>query len=337
MCRAVTNRTALRPLHNEMRAAYYEHYGPPETLTIREVSRPVPKAREVLVRVTAASINSWDWDMVRGKPAIVRLWGLSQPRFKIPGADVAGRVEAVGSEVTRFKEGDEVFGDLCESGFSAFAEFVCAQEDTFARKPVNLTFEEAAAVPQAGLMALQSIRDHGKLQPLQQVLINGAGGGVGTFAIQLAKLAGAEITAVDRGSKLAQLRGLGVDQVIDYQQVDFTMNGKRYDLIIDVVSNRPILRHKRSLKPAGTFLLVGGTMSAILQSMTIGPIASRLGAQKLGSMPYRVNHGLDYLSLLLEAGKIKPVIDKVFRLENVAKAYAYYAQGNAVGKIVIKI
>lgn len=320
-----------------MKAAYYENYGPPETLCVREVEKPVVEAHQVLVRVKAASINSWDLDLVRGAPAIVRLWGLFHPKFKTPGADVAGVVEAAGSKVTRFKAGDEVFGDLCESGFGAFAEYVCAGEDTFSRKPANLTFEEAAAVPQAGLMALQSIRDHGKLQPLQQFLMNGAGGGVGTFAIQLAKLAGAAVTAIDSDSKLGLLRGLGADDVMDYRVTDFTTAGKQYDLIVDVVANRPVLRYKHALKPDGRFLMVGGTMNAIFQSMTIGTIASRMGTQKLGMMTYRVNHGLDYLSLLLEAGKLKPIVDRVFPLDEVAEAFAYYARGNAFGKVVIRM
>lgn len=235
-----------------MKAILCRKYGPPDVLELREIDKPSPEDDEVLVRVHAASVNSWDWDNLRGKPFLVRLlMGLLKPKYQIPGADTAGRVEAIGKNVTRFQPGDEVFGDLCACGWGAFAEYVCAPEDSLALKPANATFEQAASVPQAGVMALQGIRDYGRTQPGQKVLINGAGGGVGTFAVQIAKSLGAEVTGVDGTPKLDTLRSIGADHVIDYTQTDFTLSGETYDLIFDVAGHRSMFDYARALAAKG--------------------------------------------------------------------------------------
>lgn len=319
-----------------MKAIFYTQYGAPEVLKLKTLEKPSPKENEVLVKVRAASINSWDWDMIRGKPFIVRLWGLSGPKYKIPGADIAGVVEAVGEHVTKFKVGDAVFGDLANSGWGAFAEYTCATENALSHKPENISFEEASCIPQAGMMALQSVRDHGRLTSGQRILFNGAAGGVGTFAIQLAKSIGAEITAVDHSDKFSFLKNLGTDHLIDYTKEDFTKNGCTYDLIIDVVSNRPLSAYKKSLTPTGKFLMIGGTMKAIFQAMLLSRWIST-DQKKLGMMAYEINKDLDYMARLIENGAIKAVIDKTYSLEETTEAFHYYATGSVKGKIVIKI
>ncbi|MFZ6010250.1 MAG: NAD(P)-dependent alcohol dehydrogenase [Bacteroidota bacterium] len=327
-----------------MKAIVYDKYGPPEVLILAEVPKPVPQHNEVLIKVHAASINSWDWDMVKGEPIVVRMWGLLKPRFKIPGADIAGVVEAVGGQVKKWKPGDEVFCDIAEYGWGGFAEYACAPGDQLARKPKTMTFEQAAATPQAGLMALQSIRDKGQLKSNQKVLLNGAGGGVGTFGVQLAKLHGAEVTCVDSASKLDMLRSLGADHVIDYKQKDFTEDKNSYDLIIDVVANRSLFDYKRALKPGGAFIMIGGTTRALLQAVTVLPwliLAEKIPGlksnKKLGVLGYKSNLGLDYLSKLFEEGKVTPVIDKCFPLSETSEAFRYYATGKVKGKVIINI
>jgi len=318
-----------------MKAIVYERYGEPDVLTLREIPVPVPRDNQVLVRVFAASINSWDWDMIRGEPWIVRMWGLLKPRFPVPGADIAGRVEAVGKKVTKFKPGDDVFGDIAEFGWGAFAEFACAPENALALKSLRMTYEQAAAIPQAGMMAVQSVYDKGDIKPGERMLFNGAGGGVGTLAIQLAKLAGATVTAVDCVDKHEMLRRLGADHVNDYRTGNFVKRGETYDLVIDVVSNRPLWEYKRALNPGGRFLMIGGTMSVILQAMVLGRLVSR-GNKSLGILAYRANKDLDYFSKLFEEGKIKPVVDRVFALHETADAFRYYATGGVKGKVIIK-
>lgn len=240
-----------------MKAVVYTKYGPPDVLELKEIEKPIPKDDEVLIKVHGASVNSWDWDLLRGTPFLNRLFfGLLKPKYKILGADIAGRVEVVGRNVKQFLPGDEVFGDLCECGWGGFAEYVCARENALALKPASMTFEEVAAVPQAAVMALQGLRDQGQIQPGQKVLINGAGGGVGTFAVQIAKSFGAEVTGVDSTSKLDMMRSIGADQVIDYTQEDFTQNGQRYDLILDAAAYRSIFDYKRALSPKGIFVVV---------------------------------------------------------------------------------
>jgi len=323
-----------------MKAIYYDRYGTPDVLKVKEIEKPVPKDDEVLVRVHAASINSWDWDMIRGEPVFVRMWGLFKPRHKIPGSDIAGRVESVGRAVKKFKTGDDVYGDIVEHGWGGFAEYACAKEDQLVFKPASMSFEQASAIPQAGLLALQGIRDCGKLKKDQRILLNGAGGGVGTLGLQLAKMIGGEVTVVDTAEKLAMLTSLGADHVIDYRKEDYTNNGKTYDVIVDVVANRPISNYKRALAPGGTFVMIGGATSTILKMMIMSPMISkekRPGDRNLTIMGYKPNEGLDDMSKYFQEGKVTPMIDKVFSLEETADAFRYFASGVFKGKVVIKI
>ncbi len=319
-----------------MKAVVYKRYGPPDVLSVQEIDKPTPKDDEVLVSVRAASINSWDWDMIRGKPWIVRMWGLFQPSHQIPGADIAGVVEATGPECTRFKPGDEVYGDLNEVGWGGFAEYVSVPEKWLVKKPSFITFEEAAAVPQAGLMALQAVRDKGELTAGQSMLMIGAGGGVGTFALQLARAAGGIVTAVDTDSKLDMLSSLGANEVIDYRKVDITKTTKKFDLIIDVVARYPSSTYKRMLNPGGKFLMIGGTMNAILQTMVFGKLVSDKD-RRVGMLTYRTNKGLEDFEMLLECGKVRVIIDSVYPITEVREAFRHYASAAFRGKVVISM
>ncbi len=322
-----------------MRAIVYHTYGLPDVLELKEVEKPTPKDNEVLVKVHAASVNSWDWDLLRGKPFLARLvgGGILKPKYKILGADIAGRIEAVGRNVKQFQQGEEVFGDISGCGWGGFAEYVSAHENAVMLKPAKMTFEEAAAVPQAALLALQGLRDKGQIQPGQKVLINGAGGGVGTFAVQIAKSFGAEVTGVDSTRKLDMLRSIGADQVIDYTQEDFTQNGQRYDLILDVVAYRSIFDYKRALSPKGIYVMVGGSMAAIFQAVLLGPWISMTGSKKLGLLIYKQNKDLVFMKELFEASKVVPVIDRRYTLSEVAEALRYFGEGHAKGKVVITV
>jgi NADPH:quinone reductase-like Zn-dependent oxidoreductase len=320
-----------------MKAIVYDHYGSPDVLELRDVAKPVPSDDEVLVRVHAASINSWDADMVRGEPFIIRLWGLTRPRYRTPGADIAGVVETVGRNVRRFKVGDEVYGDLAESGFGAFAEYARAHEKSLLIKPPNMSFLQAAAIPQAGALASQAITAKGGLQSGEHLLLNGAAGGVGTLALQIAKACGAVVTVVDRGPKLPALLALGADHVIDYELEDFTHNGILYNRIVDMVSNRSLNTYKRCLTERGVFLMIGGTMSSIFQAMVFGPIASSLGHKKLGILAYKANQGLDLIADLFTSGKLVPAIDKIFPLAQTSEAFRHFSRNEFKGKIVISV
>ena len=322
-----------------MKAIVYHQYGSPDDLKLEEIEKPTPGDDEVLIKVHAASVNSWDWDLVRGTPFYVRLFGggLLRPKKKILGADIAGRVDTVGRNVTQFRPGDEVFGDLCGCGWGGFAEYVCARENALALKPASMTFEEAAAVPQAAVMALQGLRDKRQIQPGQTFLMNGAGGGVGTFAMQIAKSFGAEVTGVDSPAKLDMMRSIGADHVIDYTQEDFTRSGQRYDLILDVVAHRSILDYRRALGPNGTYVMIGGSTAALLQAAFLGPLISMTGSKKLGILAHEPNKDLAFLKELFEAGKVVPVIDGRYTLSEVPEALRYFGQGRAKGKVVITV
>lgn len=320
-----------------MKAVEYTRYGTPDVLELVDRPQPVPRKGELLIRVKAASINSWDWDMIRGEPWFVRMWGLFKPKFSIPGADIAGIVEAVGGGVTRFEPGDEVLGDLSECGWGGFAEYAVVPEKSLTLKPNEMSFEAASCLPQAGAMALQSIRDKGKLQPGQSLLINGAGGGVGTLGVQLAKMYGAEVTAVDSGIKHAMLTSLGADHVVDYARHDYTRLGRQYDLIIDVVADKGLATYKRVLKPKGQFIMIGGSPGAIVQAMALGRWASRNGGKTVGILPYQANHGVADLATLCKEGKLRPVIDRTFALAECRDAFNYYATGAVKGKVVITV
>jgi len=322
-----------------MKAIVFTEYGPADRLQVKEVAKPTPKDDEVLVKVHASSINSWDWEFQSGTSFINRLlFGLFKPKpeKQIPGADIAGTVEAVGNNVTRFQIGDDVFGDLWDS-WGGFAEYACAPERSLELKPVHSTFMEAAAVPQAGVLALQGLRKTGQIQPGQKVLINGAGGGVGTFAVQLAKLDGAEVTGVDKAHKLDVVRSVGADHVIDYTKEDFTQNGQRYDLILDVQGVRSMFDYKRALSSHGTYAMVGGAMPRILQALLFGLWGSITGGQQFRIVAEGPNKGLADLKALIEAGKVIPVIDKRYELDEVPEALRYCTEGRHAGKVVIDI
>jgi len=320
-----------------MKAIIYTKYGSPDVLQLKEVEKPASRDNEVLIKVHAASVNSWDWDLLRGTPFVNRLmFGLIKPKI-ILGCDIAGRVEAVGNNVNQFKPGDEVFGDLSGCGWGGFAEYVCARENALALKPVCLTFEQAAAVPQAALLALQALHYKGQIQPGLKVLMNGAGGGVGTFAVQMAKSFGAEVTGVDSTEKLDMLHSLGADHVIDYTQDDFTKNGKCYDLILDVAGFRSISHYKRALSPGGCYVMIGGSMTLANRLMLLGPWISMSTGKKMGLLLHKPNKGLDIMTELFEAGDVVPVIDRRYMLSDVAEALRYFGEGHVKGKIVITI
>jgi len=323
-----------------MKSIVFTQYGSPDDLELKEFPTPMPQDDEVLVRVHASSVNSWDWEYLRGVPFVNRLmFGLLKPKpgKQSLGADIAGTVEAVGRQVTRFRPGDEVFGDLWDS-WGGFAEYACAPETSLELKPANATFEEAAAVPQAGVLALQGIRKAGELKPGQKVLINGAGGGVGSFAIQLAKLAGVEVTGVDNAYKLDIMRSLGADHVIDYTQVDFSKAGERYDLILDCQCYRSMFDNLRALTPAGVFAMIGGSMARVFQLWLLSLVVPLIGERrKLRLVADGPNKGLAELKELIEAGKLVPVIDKTYSLDDVPAALHYFGTGRHQGKIVITI
>jgi NADPH:quinone reductase-like Zn-dependent oxidoreductase len=321
-----------------MKAAVYTKYGPPEVLQIREVEKPIPKENEVLVKVHAASVTYGDLAAVKGKPFMVRLsLGLREPNYKTPGKDVAGQVEAVGSNVKQFKPGDEVFADISECGWGAYAEYVAVPENAIVLKPANITFEQAAAVPESAVVALQGLRDKGQIQHREKVLINGASGGIGTFAVQIAKSFGAEVTGVCSTRNLDLVRSIGADHVIDYTQEDFTQNGQRYDLILATAGYRSIFDYQRVLRPGGNYVATGGSMAQIFQPMLLGPLLST-GSRKMSNLAMRPNtNDLAFIKKLIEAGKVIPVIDKSFPLCKLPEALQYYGEGHSRGKVVITV
>jgi NADPH:quinone reductase-like Zn-dependent oxidoreductase len=320
-----------------MKAIVYTKYGSPEVLQLKEVAKPTPKDDEVLIKVQAVSVNRSDWEGLSGKPLYARLGGLLKPRHHILGSDIAGRVEMAGRHIRRFRPGDEVFGDILPR-LGGFAEYVCARESALAPKPASMTFEEAAAIPQAAVIALQGTRDKGKIQPGQKVLITGAGGGAGTFAVQLAKLYGAEVTGVDNTGKLDFMRSLGADHVIDYTREDFTKNGKQYDLILDVVAHRSVFAYKRALGSRGSYFLTGGSVTTIFQVLLLGPWIRGITGKKMRILAVQPNlKDLVYVTELYEAGKVVPVIDRRYPLSEIPEALRYLGEGRTKGKVVITV
>ncbi len=313
-----------------MKAVVYTKFGPPDiVLRLKEVEKPTPRDNELLVNVHAASINFGDWGFVRGKPFIVRLMGagLLKPKNTILGSDIAGRVEAVGRNVKQLQPGNEVFGELAMHGWGGFAEYASVPEKVLALKPANLTFEEAAAVPQAATVALHGLRDKGQVQPGQKVLINGASGGIGTFAVQIAKSFGAEVTGVCSTRNLEMVRSLGADHVIDYTQEDFTQNEGRYDRIIDIVANRSMSDYMRALSPEGRYVAVAFNPSSMF---------ARGGSKKAGPLAVKSSvEDLVFIKALIEAGKVVPVIDRRYPLSEVSEALRYYGERHSRGKVVI--
>jgi NADPH:quinone reductase-like Zn-dependent oxidoreductase len=321
-----------------MKAIFRTKYGSPDVLELREIDKPVPKDDELLLKVHAASVNPLDWHVLRGEPFLVRLmgFGLLKPKHQILGADMAGRIEAIGKDVTLFKVGDEVFG----SSMGGFAEYARIRESQAAAKPATMTFEQAAAVPVAGLTALQALRKHGQIQDGQHVLINGASGGVGTFAVQIAKALGAHVTGVCSGKNVEMVRSIGADHVIDYTKEDFWLSGKQYDLIIDNSAYYSIRKPLRVLKATGTYVGVGGSSStvSVLQSLIVNPIIARMKGRRVVTFIANVNKAdLVFLKELLEAAKVVPVIERKYSLTETPRAIRHVEGGHTRGKVVISV
>ncbi len=319
-----------------MKAIVYKKYGTIDELQLTEVPKPIPKDKEVLIKVHAVSPNASDVEFVKGKPLYTRMWGLTKPKNTILGSDIAGTVESIGNKVKRFQVGDAVFGDIL-GYWGGFAEYVCAPEKTLTLKPDSLSFEIAATLPQPAVVALQGIQIMGQVKAGQKVLINGAGGGSGTFAVQIAKLLGAEVTGVDNKRKLDLMHSIGADHVIDYEQEDVTRNGKQYGLILDLVAAHSVFDYKRILSSKGKYFLVGGTMGYIFQTLILGAIISLFSKCKMGILGVNPNEGLDRIIELIESGKIKSVIDKHYSLSDVPVAMQYLDEGHAKGKVVITL
>jgi NADPH:quinone reductase-like Zn-dependent oxidoreductase len=320
-----------------LKAIIYTQYGSPEVLHLAEVKKPSPKEDEVLVKVYACSINDWDYGKLDGKSLFNRmLSGLFKPKHQILGSDIAGRIVETGKNVKNFKVGDEVYGDL-SGKWGGFAEYVCAAEKSLAIKPATMSFIDAAAIPQAAMLAVQGLIDKGKIHRGHKILINGAGGGVGSFGIQLAKLHEAEVTAVDSDEKLEMLRSLGADNVIDYKINDFTSNNQQYDLILDVKTNRSILNYLRALKPNGNYITVGGSMGRLLQALFLKPWIALFTKKRFSIVVLKTNKDLGYMNELFESGKIKTVIDGPYKLADIPMAFTRFGKAEHKGKMVIQI
>lgn len=321
-----------------MQAVVLSHYGSPENLRLVELTKPEPRPGEVLVKVHASTVNDHDWCIVRGKPYLYRLlFGLRKPKVRVLGAEIAGIVESVGEGVSRFQPGDHVYGDVSEVGLGGFAEYVRVPESSLATKPPGMTFEEAASLPHAVMLAYQGLVEVGRIRQGDNVLINGAGGGVGTLGLQIAKQFAAEVTAVDAGFKLNQLSGLGFDRVIDYQQEDFTRDGRRYDLILDTKTTRSPGSYLRALKPAGRYVTVGGNWPRVLQTAVSGRLIGAATGKQVRIVALKTNKDLGYVNELYGRGGLKCVIDGSFPLQDVAKAVQRFGEAKHIGKIVITV
>lgn len=317
-----------------MKAIVYEKYGSPDVIQLKDIEKPTPKDDEVLIKIHAASVNAYDWHFLTADIFLIRFMGggLLKPKNTRLGADIAGRIETVGINVKQFQPGDEVFG-MVEGGF---AEYTCAPESALALKPVNTSFDEAAAIPMAAITALQGLRDEGQIRAGQKVLINGASGGVGTFAVQIAKSFGAEVTAVCSTRNLEQARSIGADHVIDYTKENFTKNGQQYDLVFAANGYHSLSAYKRALTPQGIYIMAGGSMAQIFQSMLLGSIMSETGGRKMGGVSAKRNQNdLVFIKELFEAGQVKSIIDKRYPLSDAAEALRYLGAGHARGKVVI--
>ncbi len=331
-----------------MKAIVRSEYGSPDVLSLQEVDKPIVTANGVLVRVRATSVNAGDWYLMSGDPFITRLMfgGILKPKIQILGMDIAGCVEEVGKDVTQFQVGDEVFGDLSECGFGAFAEYVCATEAALVLKPTNISFEQAATVPCAALTALQGLRDCGRIRSGQKVLINGASGGVGSFAVQIAKALGAEVTAVCSTNKMEMMNTLGANHIIDYTQTDITKNGQEYDLILDAAAYRSVFDYRSILKPEGTYVLIGGSIARLFQVLLFGSVISRIMRRKVKCLTAKPNRSdLVILKETIEAGKIVPFIvggaspleHRTYTLSEVPAAIRHLEQRQVRGKVAISV
>jgi len=320
-----------------MKAVVYTRYGPPEVLRLADVQTPVPKDDEVLVKVHAVALNASDWEVLRGTPLYARIGGPFRPRHHVLGSDIAGRVAAVGRAVTMFRPGQDVFADILDH-MGGFAEYACVPQAVLVPLPAGMTYEQAAALPQAGAIALQGIRDKGQVRPGQRVLINGAGGGAGMYAVQLAKLDGAEVTGVDNTEKLEFMRSLGADHIIDYTREDFTRAGRAYDLILDLAAHRPAWAYAGSLRHGGRYRYVGGSVATLLQVLLLGPVIGRAGRKTVRLLAVRLGAGhLAPLVELCQAGKVTAVIDRRYPLSQVPEALRYHGEGHAKGKVIVVV
>lgn len=320
-----------------MKAIVYTQYGGPEVLHLAEVPKPVPKDDEVLVKIRAVSVNDWDWGNLQGIPKFFRLFSGFKPKHQILGSDIAGVVESMGKNVSKFKAGDEVFGDL-SGRWGGFAEYICARADKLGLKSPRMSFEEAAAIPQAGMLAVQGLIDRGHIKPGQKILINGAGGGVGTFGVQIAKTySNVEVTGVDHTDKLEMMKNIGFDHVIDYTREDFTSNGKKYDLILDAKSSRSMFEYTRSLSTNGVYATVGGSLLRLLQYLFLIPLVAMTGKKRARIVMLKPNKDLEYMKQLYDQGKMKVIIDGPYRLEETRKVFEIYARQEHKGKMVITV
>lgn len=321
-----------------MKAYIYDDYGSSEVLKFREVVVPQPLKKQVLVKIYSVCINDWDYGNLIGKPFVNRLFnGIKKPKLHILGSDIAGEVVAIGEDITKFQIGDLVYGDLSNQKWGGFAEYVCAFEESIELKPKELTFDQAASMPQAAMLAVQGLIDYGKIKQGQSILINGAGGGVGTFGVQIAKLYDAQVTGVDNADKLDMMYQVGFDQVIDYQKEDFTKSSKKYDLILDNKTNRSVFKYLRVLKRGGVYVSTGGHMFRVLQLFLMGKLISLTTSKLVKVVILKSNKDLLLMNELFEAGKVKPVIDGHYRFDELKKAFSYYESGKHKGKVVITI
>ncbi|MEM7133925.1 MAG: NAD(P)-dependent alcohol dehydrogenase [Chloroflexota bacterium] len=324
---------------NRMKAIVYTQYGSPDVLHQAEVPKPIPRENEVLIKVYAVGLNAADWRMMRADPFFVRFFaGMLKPKNQILGADIAGTVEAVGSNVKRLQPGDAVYGDLSGDGMGGLAEYVCAPEESIAPKPMPLSFKEAATVPMAAMAALQGLRDHGQIQSGQKVLIHGASGGVGSFAVQIAKALGGIVTAVCSTSKMDQARLLGADHVLDYTKEDFAQNGETYDLILAANGDRSLSDYLGALTPTGRYIMAGGSMKQMFQAILLGSLKSKKDGKTIKDFTAKPKQAdLNFITELIEAGKIKPILDKQYPFSETPDAMRYLDQGHAKGKIIVTV
>lgn len=321
-----------------MRAFIQTHYGPPSVLTLKEISIPQPKINEVQIKIISTAINDWDWSMVRGTPIIYRLmFGVFKPKNPIPGMEISGQITALGENSKKFNVGDYVFGDLSDYGFGGFSEYVCINENALIGKPEKMSFQDACAIPHASLLAYQGLIDYARLNREEKVLINGAGGGLGTFGLQIAKEYSCHVTGVDSGPKLPVLKSMGYDNVIDYQLEDFTKNGERYDVILDAKTNRSPWAYLNSLKSGGRYVTVGGSLTKMILLLLSQLILKKAHGKEFSIVALKPNQGLDEIIKRYEGGIIKPTIDGPYSFEEIPQLIQYFGEGRHQGKVVVNI
>lgn len=320
-----------------MKAITISNYGQASDAVWKDIAKPSPKKNEVLIKVICTSINDFDWSFVRGEPKAYRLFfGITGPKFQVPGMEVSGIVEALGAEVSSFAVGDRVYGDISDSGFGSFAEYLCTHEKGLIKMPNEMSFEDATSLPHAGLLAWQGLVDLGRISAGQKVLINGAGGGVGGFAVQIAKSFGCHVTGVDNSAKFSVMRSLGYDECLDFREADFTKTGEKYDLILDCRATRSPFEVAKSLKTNGACVLIGGTISVMLQFLFLGKLAGMNSRKRLKILPLKTNQGLENLAKLYRADKLKCTVDGPYPLAEAGKWIQYFGEGKHIGKVVLR-